>query len=606
MCGIIGYTGSEDVREVLLDALELLEYRGYDSAGIALRDEESGKTEVRKCAGRVSDLRAICASEKVVSQCGIGHTRWATHGGVNDCNAHPHQVGKVTLVHNGIIENYRELIADYDLADTLKSETDSEVVAALLNRFYEGNPEEAIKKTVSKLKGTFALVILFEDQKDVIYSTRNVSPIVATICKEGAMLASDLTALCRFTNRYFVVPEYHILKLSADKLTLTDFDGNEVLPKYLTVDWELNSAGKNGYPFYMEKEIMEQPEAIENTIRNRIVGGMPDFTADGVPDTLFTECEHICIVACGTAMHAGLVAQALVKSILHMHIEVQMASEFMYSDPVIDEKTLVIAVSQSGETIDTLEAVKYAKNRGAKCLAIINVKGSSIARESDYVLYTNAGPEIAVASTKAYTTQLAVFYLIMARMAHSRGVFDDAQTQSFVRELQRTPEVMKKVLERRRDIHVVAKKVLGAKDLFMIGRGLDYSILLEGSLKLKEVSYIHSEAYASGELKHGPIALITQDTPVVATVTQEKLMSKELSNIKEVKSRGADVVVFIKESIVGDLAKEYEIFTLPDMQDEFMVLPASVALQLLAYYVSSDKGFDVDKPRNLAKVVTVE
>lgn len=606
MCGIIGYTGSEDVREVLLDALELLEYRGYDSAGIALRDEESGKTEVRKCAGRVSDLRAICASEKVVSQCGIGHTRWATHGGVNDCNAHPHQVGKVTLVHNGIIENYRELIADYDLADTLKSETDSEVVAALLNRFYEGKPEEAIKKTVSKLKGTFALVILFEDQKDVIYSTRNVSPIVATICKEGAMLASDLTALCRFTNRYFVVPEYHILKLSADKLTLTDFEGNEVLPKYLTVDWELNSAGKNGYPFYMEKEIMEQPEAIENTIKNRIVGGMPDFTADGVPDTLFTECEHICIVACGTAMHAGLVAQALVKSILHMHIEVQMASEFMYSDPVIDEKTLVIAVSQSGETIDTLEAVKYAKNRGAKCLAIINVKGSSIARESDYVLYTNAGPEIAVASTKAYTTQLAVFYLIVARMAHSRGVFDDAQTQSFVRELQRTPEVMKKVLERRRDIHVVAKKVLGAKDLFMIGRGLDYSILLEGSLKLKEVSYIHSEAYASGELKHGPIALITQDTPVVATVTQEKLMSKELSNIKEVKSRGADVVVFIKESIAGDLAKEYEIFTLPDMQDEFMVLPASVALQLLAYYVSSDKGFDVDKPRNLAKVVTVE
>ena len=606
MCGIIGYTGSEDVKEVLLDALELLEYRGYDSAGIALRDEETGKTEVRKCAGRVSDLRAICASEKVVSKCGIGHTRWATHGGVNDRNAHPHQVGKVTLVHNGIIENYRELIADYDLADTLKSETDSEVVAALLNRFYEGNPEEAIKKTVSKLKGTFALVILFEDQKDVIYSTRNVSPIVATICKEGAMLASDLTALCRFTNRYFVVPEYHILKLSADKLTLTDFDGNEVLPKYLTVDWELNSAGKNGYPFYMEKEIMEQPEAIKNTIKNRIVGGMPDFTADGVPDTLFTECEHICIVACGTAMHAGLVAQALVKSILHMHIEVQMASEFMYSDPVIDEKTLVIAVSQSGETIDTLEAVKYAKNRGAKCLAIINVKGSSIARESDYVLYTNAGPEIAVASTKAYTTQLAVFYLIVARMAHSRGVFDDAQTQSFVRELQRTPEVMKKVLERRRDIHVVAKKVLGAKDLFMIGRGLDYSILLEGSLKLKEVSYIHSEAYASGELKHGPIALITQDTPVVATVTQEKLMSKELSNIKEVKSRGADVVIFIKESIAGDLAKEYEIFTLPDMQDEFMVLPASVALQLLAYYVSSDKGFDVDKPRNLAKVVTVE
>lgn len=606
MCGIIGYTGSEDVKEVLLDALELLEYRGYDSAGVAVKDGVTKREKVYKCAGRVSDLRALCASEKLMSGCGIGHTRWATHGGVNDQNAHPHQVGKVTLVHNGIIENYRELIADYDLQKELKSETDSEVVAALLNHFYEGEAHAAIKKTVAKLRGTFALVIMFADQEDVIYSTRNVSPIVATLCDEGAMLASDLTALCRFTNRYFVVPEYHILELHSDRIVLCDFEGNALEPEYLTADWELNSAGKNGFPFYMEKEIMEQPEAIENTIGSRIRGGLPDFTADAVPDSLFTDCERICIIACGTAMHAGLVAQALVKSILHMHIEVEMASEFMYSDPVIDKKTLVIAVSQSGETIDTLEAVKYAKRRGAKCLSIINVKGSSIARESDYVLYTNAGPEIAVASTKAYTTQLAVFYLIVARMAQSRGVFTTEETQSFIRELQRTPDVMKKVLEHRRDIHVVAKKVLGAKDLFMIGRGLDYSILLEGSLKLKEVSYIHSEAYASGELKHGPIALITQDTPVVASVTQEKLMSKELSNIKEVKSRGADVVIFIKESIAGKLEGEYETFTLPNMQDEFMVMPASVALQLLAYYVSSDKGFDVDKPRNLAKVVTVE
>lgn len=606
MCGIIGYTGSENVRDVLLDGLELLEYRGYDSAGIGLRNSGTGQTDVFKCAGRVSDLRKVCESSKTVSDCGIGHTRWATHGGVNDANAHPHQVGKVTLVHNGIIENYKELIADYDLQEDLKSETDSEVVTALLNHFYEGDPREALKKVVSKLKGTFALVVLFEDQGDVIYSTRNVSPIVATYCDEGAMLASDLTALCRFTNRYFVVPEYHILELRADGLTLEDFDGNVVEPEYLTADWELNSAGKNGYPFYMEKEIMEQPDAIENTIKNRIKAGLPDFTADGVPDALFTDCERITIIACGTAMHAGLVAQALVKSILHMHIDVEMASEFMYSDPVIDEKTLVIAVSQSGETIDTLEAVKYAKRRGAKCLSIINVKGSSIARESDYVLYTNAGPEIAVASTKAYTTQLAVFYLIVARMAHSRGVYTTEETQCFIRELQRTPDVMKQVLEKRRDIHVLANNVLAAKDLFMIGRGLDYSILLEGSLKLKEVSYIHSEAYASGELKHGPIALITQDTPVVAAVTQTKLMSKELSNIKEVKSRGADVVIFIKEEIAASLEGEYDIFKLPNMQDEFMVMPASVALQLLAYYVSSDKGFDVDKPRNLAKVVTVE
>lgn len=606
MCGIIGYTGSEDVREVLLDALELLEYRGYDSAGIAVRDQASGDTKVSKCAGRVSDLRAICASEKVLTDCGIGHTRWATHGGVSDGNAHPHQVGKVTLVHNGIVENYRELIADYDLEGELKSETDSEVVAALLNRVYDKDPAAAIQKVVSKLKGTFALVIMFADIDDVIYSVRNVSPIVATCCEQGAMLASDLTALCRFTNRYFVVPEYHILELRKEVVTLRDFNGNEVEPEYLEVDWELNSAGKAGYPFYMEKEIMEQPRAIEDTIRQRIKSGMPDFSADGVPDSLFTECERICIIACGTAMHAGLVAQALVKSILHMHIEVEMASEFMYSDPVIDDKTLVIAVSQSGETIDTLEAVKYARRRGAKCLSVINVKGSSIARESDYVLYTNAGPEIAVASTKAYTTQLAVFYLIVARMAHSRGVFSVEETQCYIRELQRTPDEIEKVLQKRRDIHVLAKKVLKAKDLFMIGRGLDYSILLEGSLKLKEVSYIHSEAYASGELKHGPIALITQDTPVVAAVTQEKLMAKELSNIREVKSRGADVVIFIKESSAAQLKGEYECFLLPDMRDEFMVMPASVALQLLAYYVSSDKGFDVDKPRNLAKVVTVE
>ncbi len=604
MCGIIGYTGSENVKEVLLDALELLEYRGYDSAGIAVM--EAHEIQVYKRAGRVRDLREKCKDQAEKAICGIGHTRWATHGGVNDTNAHPHQVGKVTLVHNGIIENYRELIADYDLADQLRSETDSEVVAALLNHFYQGNPEEAIKKTVRKLKGTFALVIMFADREGVIYSTRNVSPIVATYCKEGAMLASDLTALCRFTNQYFVVPEYHILELRNDGISLKDFEGNKKEPEYLTADWELNSAGKNGYPFYMEKEIMEQPDAVKRTIESRIVSGLPDFTADGIPDSLFTGCERVNIIACGTAMHAGLVAQALVKSILHMHIDVDMASEFMYSDPVIDEKSLVIAVSQSGETIDTLEAVKYAKRRGAKCLSIINVKGSSIARESDYVLYTNAGPEIAVASTKAYTTQLSIFYLIVAKMAQLRGIYDTAQTQSFIRELQRTPDVMKKVLEKRRDIHVVAGKVLSAKDLFMIGRGLDYSILLEGSLKLKEVSYIHSEAYASGELKHGPIALITQDTPVVAAVTQEKLMSKELSNIKEVKSRGADIVLFIKEGLAADVKDLYDTFLLPDMQDEFMVMPASVALQLLAYYVSSDKGFDVDKPRNLAKVVTVE
>ena len=611
MCGIIGYTGSENVQEVILDALELLEYRGYDSAGIAVKNDTTGETKVYKCAGRVSDLRAICAGEENAAEsnavtCGIGHTRWATHGGVTDANAHPHRQGQVTLVHNGIVENYRDLIVHYEFADILKSETDTEVVAALINRYYKGNPRETLKKVVSKLHGTYALVVMFDDKPGVIYAVRNVSPIVATLCKEGAMLASDLTALCRFTNEYFVVPEHHVLELHADKLVMTDFEGNEVEPEFKKADWKLNSAGKNGYPFYMEKEIMEQPEAIANTIKGYISDEMPDFSSADVPDEIFTKCERICIVACGTARHAGLVAQALVKSIVHMHIDVELASEFMYTDPVVDSKTLVIAVSQSGETIDTLEALKYAKRQGSTCLSIINVKGSSIARESDYVLYTNAGPEIAVASTKAYTTQLSVFYLLVAKMAYLRGIFGEEETKAFIRELMRTPEAIREMLAKKRDVHVVSKQVLEAKDLFMIGRGLDSAILLEGSLKLKEVSYIHSEAYASGELKHGPIALITQDTPVVATVTQSRLMSKELSNIKETKSRGADIVLFIKEKLAVDLDPSYEVVTLPNMEDPFMVFPASVALQLLAYYVSSDKGFDVDKPRNLAKVVTVE
>lgn len=609
MCGIIGYTGSKEVKDILLKALSLLEYRGYDSAGIAVCNQEMGKTDLFKCAGRVNDLENLCQTEKIEATCGIGHTRWATHGGVCDKNSHPHQIGSVTVVHNGIIENYRELALEYHLGSKLKSETDSEVAAALINYFYlkcKKDAKKAIVKTVAQLKGTFALVILLEEEPGIIYSIRNVSPIVATLCEEGAMLASDVTALCQFTNRYFVVPEYHILKLEKDSLHLWNLSGEEKVPEYMTVDWELNCAEKNGHPFYMEKEITEQPKAIMDTIMPRIKDAVPDFSEDGVPDSLFTECERICIVACGTAMHAGLVFQSLVKSVLKMHIDVELASEFMYSDPVIDDKTLLIAVSQSGETIDTLEALKYAGKQGAKSLAIINVRGSSIARESDYVLYTNAGPEIAVASTKAYTTQLAMFYLIVAKMAYLNGQRSMEDTKQFMEELQQVPASIEELIQKRHDIHVIARNVLEAKDLFMIGRGLDYSILLEGSLKLKEVSYIHSEAYASGELKHGPIALITDETPVVAVVTQSKIMQKEISNIREVKSRGARVVIFTKAEFAAELKKEFTVVELPDRRDELMVFSASVALQLLSYYVSMDKGFDVDKPRNLAKVVTVE
>lgn len=606
MCGIIGFTGKEEAKEILLHALETLEYRGYDSAGIAISDEMKQGIQIYKCAGRVKNLRELCEQEEIHTKCGIGHTRWATHGGVVNRNAHPHKVGMATVVHNGIIENYKEIISYYKLDGNLTSETDSEVAAALLNHFYDGDPFQTIKKTVSTLKGTFALVIMFEDRPGEIYSIRNVSPIVATLSEEGAMLASDVTALCRFTNRYFVVLEYHILKMTSDTISLKDLEGKETIPEYMTVDWELNCSEKNGYPYYMEKEIMEQPNAVKKTVKNRILDGLPNFKNENIPDSLFTECDRICVIACGTAMHAGLIMQSLVKSIVRMHIDVELASEFMYNDPLIDEKTLVIAVSQSGETIDTLEALKYARKKGASSLSIINVKGSSIARESDYVLYTEAGPEIAVASTKAYTTQLAVMYLIVAKMALLKGIYTEEQVRDFLSELQRVPEVMQEVLKKKDQIHRIAGKVLDSKDLFMIGRGLDYSILLEGSLKLKEVSYIHSEAYASGELKHGPIALITSDTPVVAMITQQKLKQKEISNIREVGSRGASIVLFVKEELSENMIGEFGGCTLPDMKDEFMVMPASVALQLLAYYVSCDKGFDVDKPRNLAKVVTVE
>ena len=606
MCGIVGYTGKKSVTDELLDALELLEYRGYDSAGLATITAETGKTKLRKCAGRVHDLRKKCANDKKMSTCGIGHTRWATHGGVSDENAHPHRCGNILLVHNGIIENYEELKDHFMLHKELKSETDTEVVAGVLNRFYQGDPHDAIIKTVKHLKGTFALVIIFDDIPDIIYAVRNVSPIVAACTEDGTMLASDVVALGAHANEYVVIPEFEIVELHKDGIKLFDFKGKEHAPEFTEIDWDTTRSGKGNYPFYMEKEIMEQPDALEATIASRIVDGKIDLSADGVPDDILKDCERVCVVACGTAMHAGLIAKAVVQSKLHMQMTVEYASEFMYSDPVIDEKTLVLAISQSGETIDTLEALKYARKKGAKSVAVINVKGSSIARESDYVMYTVAGPEIAVASTKAYTTQVATLFLLIGRMAKVRGIFDDAAERAFVDSLLQVPSVMQKVLDQKHDIHKIARDILEAKDAFMLGRGLDYSILLEGALKLKEVSYIHTEAYASGELKHGTIALITEDTPVVALVTQEKLKDKELSNIREVQSRGASVVLLVKETIAMADAEYADVFMLPKMDDDFMIFPASAALQLLAYYVSMDRGLDVDKPRNLAKVVTVE
>ena len=606
MCGIVGYTGKQSVAKQILDALELLEYRGYDSAGMAIVDETNGQVQIRKRAGRVADLEKVWKANPVNGICGIGHTRWATHGGVSDVNAHPHRAGRVTLVHNGIIENYEELKDHFGLADELISDTDSEVVAAVLNRFYTGDPHEALFQTVKCLKGTFALVVIFDDIPDVIFAIRNVSPIVAAYREDGTMLASDVAALGGQATSYMVVPEYHVVELHTDDIRVYNMKNELCDAEFLDIDWDTTRAGKGNYPFYMEKEIMEQPEAIKATLAPRYVDGRISLEADGVPDDVLKNCERVCVVACGTAMHAGLVAQSLIRSILRMHMDVEYASEFMYMDPVIDDKTLVLAISQSGETIDTLEALKYARSQGAKSIAVINVKGSSIARESDYVMYTYAGPEIAVASTKAYTTQIAALFALIGRMAVVRGAFNEEQEKSFVDALMQAPDAIQKVLDRKEEMHHIARGLLEAKDAFMLGRGLDYAILLEGALKLKEVSYIHTEAYASGELKHGTIALITEKTPVVALVTQERVRDKELSNIREVQSRGASVVILVKDGIDLADADYTHVFTLPAMDDVAMAFPASAALQLLAYYVSMDRGLDVDKPRNLAKVVTVE
>jgi glucosamine--fructose-6-phosphate aminotransferase (isomerizing) len=606
MCGIIGFIGN-DALNGILNGLELLEYRGYDSAGFAIRRAGESQPEIHKCQGRVKDLREISPKTGDYT-CGIGHTRWATHGGVSDTNAHPHRVGKVTLVHNGIVENYKELSEEYEVEDQLVSETDTEVVAALLNKFYKGDPNEAIRRTVKKLKGTYALVVMFDDIPDTIYATRNVSPIVVAKNEELTILASDPAALYEYSKEFFVLDEKCILKATKAQVSVVDFNGQEVQPKMQVVDWDAGNTGKQGYAYYMEKEINEQPEALKRILTNYLVDGSIDLGYEGAVDKMLTSFNRVCIVACGTALHAGMMGAHLFRKWLGIPVETEMASEFIYSDTVLDKDTLFIAVSQSGETIDTMEALKKAKKEGAACLAVLNVRGSSISRIADYTLYTDAGPEIAVASTKAYTTQLMIFYLLVLRCASLRGRMTEADLEHALENLRRVPDAITQVIAIKDDIHRQAKEVIMASDLFMIGRGMDYLVLLEGALKLKEISYIHSEAYAAGELKHGPIALITDGTPVIAAATQTKLISKELSNVKEIKARGANVVLLTKEELKADFAQsdEYHVIGLPNLDDEYMSFPEIVALQLYSYYVSADKGLDVDKPRNLAKVVTVE
>lgn len=604
MCGIIGFTGNIPAKDIIINGLERLEYRGYDSAGIALL--EDGEITLRKRTGKVAELKALCADDENTATCGIGHTRWATHGGVTDANAHPHRCGQVVLIHNGIIENYRELILEYGLGDKLVSETDSEVVAALLDTFYEGDPVKAIKKTVKALSGAFALCIMFQDIPGTIYAIRNVSPMIATSCEQGSVIASDLTAVIAFSKEYFVVPEYHILTLTEDGIDVCDMKGNKVKPEIPSVNWDITSAQKGGYPFFMLKEIYEQPDAVRNTVSSRVNQGLPDFSTDGVSDEIFEHCKRVTVVACGTAMHAGMVGKQLIESKLRIPVCVEIASEFRYKNPIIDENTLTIVLSQSGETIDTLEALKLARAHGSKVLSIVNVKGSTIARESDYVLYTHAGPEIAVASTKAYTVQVAAMYLIACRMGLVKNIISESEARQFMAKLINTPNIIEETLKNANNIKRVANHIKLSPDAFYIGRGLDYVMSLEAALKLKEISYVHAEAYAAGELKHGTIALITENVPVIAFATQEDVYGKVISNIREVKARGAYVVLVSMDEAVNDPAICDKHIRIPKLDSEFTAFATAVVLQLIAYYTSEAKGLDVDKPRNLAKSVTVE
>ena len=609
MCGIIGFTGYADAKKVMIDGLTALEYRGYDSAGIAFFEENGIKT--LKTIGKVSVLADKVAKERETkaseSTCGIGHTRWATHGGVTDTNAHPHTSGKVTLIHNGIIENYREL--ELRLKETGRipvSQTDTEIAALLIDSLYDGDAIKTIKKAVELLEGAYAFCIMFADQPDVIYSLRNSSPLVACHTKEGSIIASDMVALIDYSKDYFVVPEMHVVILKRDSISLTDLEGNEVSPRMLHVNWDMTAAKKGGYPHFMLKEIHEQPDSLRNTILPRIQNKLPDFTADNIPDSLFEGISRIIITACGTAMHAGLIGKVMLERLLRFPVTVEIASEFRYQDPIIDKSTLVITISQSGETADTLAALKLAKEYGASTLSIVNVKGSSIARESDYVLYTHAGPEIAVASTKAYTAQVSCLYLLAFRFAYATGKLEKEACIEEMHELLNIIPALEETISQDKTIEEISKQLIEKEDLFFIGRGLDYALSCEGSIKLKEISYIHSEAYAAGELKHGTLSLVTEGIPVVALATQQKVYSKMISNIREVKARNAFVVLItMKGQEAEPSIYDYHI-TLPEVKDTYAPFLAAIVLQLLAYYTSLHRGLNVDQPRNLAKSVTVE
>ena len=607
MCGIVGYVGKRNAQDVLLDGLEKLEYRGYDSAGVALALE--GGIRVVKSKGRLAELRKRLAVEALArSGCGIGHTRWATHGEPSDVNSHPHSTPRVSIVHNGIIENYgvlkeRLMAKGY----TFESETDTEVLVKLIDSCYEGEPLKALRAALAMVRGSYALAVLFWDFPDTLFAVKRESPLIVGWGEEENFIASDIPALLKYTRRYSVLEEGDMAVVNADGIRFYNEFAEPVEREVLTANWDQEAAEKGGYPHFMLKEINEQPAAITATVSPRVENGLPDLRVPELTDERLRRIGTVHLVGCGTAMHAGMVGKAaIIEALARVPAQVEIASEFRYRNPILRPEDLVIIISQSGETSDTLAALKLAKSRGVPVLAIVNVVGSSIARAADYVMYTYAGPEIAVASTKAYMVQMCVLYLFALRLAYARGMQTDAEIRRLTAELLRAGEVIKPRLADCEQIKYLASRFVNTQSCFFIGRGFDYSLSLEGSLKLKEISYVHSDAYAAGELKHGTISLVTDGVPVIALATQKQVYEKTISNAKETKSRGAKVLLFTtQDAVVPDGVADY-VVRLDDYDDLLMPLQLIVPLQLFAYYMAVLRGCDVDKPRNLAKSVTVE
>lgn len=609
MCGIVGYVGADNARDIIIDGLKKLEYRGYDSAGIALHS--GGELIVRKKEGKIANLEKDIAGENLYGTTGIGHTRWATHGVPSDANAHPHINGdsSIAIVHNGIVENYVELKEwlTREHGITFRTETDSEVIAHLLGVLKKTTLEDAVFEAVKMMRGAYAIVAMSKDEPGKIVAYRKDAPLIAGLGKGCNFIASDIPALLKYLNKIYLIENNEMVICTPEQIQILNQDKKPVKRDVLQVTWSLEDAEKDGYEHFMLKEIHEQPKAIRETLTRRLDEN-GRVKLDGISLTLedLKKFNKIYIVACGTAYHAGLVGKYAIEKMARIPVEVDVASEFRYRDPFVDENTLFIAISQSGETLDTLAALREAKSKGARILSVVNVVGSSVARESDDVFYTWAGPEIAVASTKAYTTQMVCMYLIALYMGDLKGTITEEYYQAMLAELMAAPEKVERIIEKSAEIEKLAKVLYNRTQVFFIGRGMDSAVAYEGSLKLKEISYINSFAIAAGELKHGTIALMEPETIVIALATQDALFEKMFSNIVEVKARLAHVVSIAKEGKAQIEKQSNEVIYIPPCADEVSPLLSVIPLQLFAYYVAREKGEDIDKPRNLAKSVTVE